>query len=167
VIVIANHLSDADPLVLQYLSPRPIHYMSKSELWPIPLLGGILRWWGAFPVKRGAPDRTSLRLASELAKAGRAVCIFPEGQLSEDGRLQKIREGAALIVRMAGVPVVCCGLRNTNRMVPYGKLIPRPSFTRVTATWGDARTFGRDATNEEIVAWMESELRTLIPEPAS
>jgi 1-acyl-sn-glycerol-3-phosphate acyltransferase len=164
-IVIANHLADTDPLVLQYGCPRAVHFMSKSELWTIPVLGGILRWWGSFAVKRGAPDRSSLRLASELAKDGRAVCIFPEGQLSEDGKLQKIREGAALIIRMAGVPVVCCGLRNTNRMLPYGKLIPRPAFSRVSVTWGEARSFTKESSNEEIVEWMESELRRLIPEP--
>jgi hypothetical protein len=84
---------------------------------------------------------------------------------SENGQLQQIREGAALIVRMAEVPVIVCGLRNTNRMVPYGSVIPRPAFARVTATWGEARTFSKESTNEEIAAWMESELRRLIPEP--
>jgi 1-acyl-sn-glycerol-3-phosphate acyltransferase len=139
--------------------------MSKSELFSMKVVGTWMRFWGAFPVKRGAPDRRSLRIASELAKAGNVVGIFPEGQLSENGQLQEIREGAALIVRMAEVPVIVCGLRNTNRMVPYGSVIPRPAFARITATWGEARTFSKDSSNEEIAAWMESELRRLIPEP--
>jgi 1-acyl-sn-glycerol-3-phosphate acyltransferase len=164
-IVIANHLADADPMVVQYACPRGIHFMSKSELWTVPVLKNFFAWWGSFPVKRGSPDRASLRLAAELAKAGRVVGIFPEGQLSEDTKLQPIREGAALIVRMAGVPVICCGIKNTNRIMPYGKLIPRPSLAKVTAVWGEARHFDGDATNEEIAAWMESELRRLIPEP--
>lgn len=164
-IVIANHLSDCDPVVLQGCCPRPIYFMSKSELFSMKVVGTWLRFWGAFPVKRGAPDRRSLRIASELARSGQVVGIFPEGMLSETGRLQEIREGAALIVRMSEVPVICCGLRNTNRMVPYGSMIPRPAFGWITATWGEARTFGKDATNEEIAAWMESELRRLIPEP--
>ncbi len=165
-IVIANHLSDCDPVVLQGCCPRPIYFMSKSELFSMKVVGTWLRFWGAFPVKRGAPDRRSLRIASELARSGQVVGIFPEGMLSETGRLQEIREGAALIVRMSEVPVICCGLRNTNRMVPYGSMIPRPALGVVSATWGEARTFGKDATNEEIAAWMESELRRVIPEPS-
>lgn len=164
-IVIANHLSDSDPLIVQGACPRGIHFMSKSELFSIPILKNWLKFWGAFPVKRGAPDRASLRLASDLAKDERVVGIFPEGKLSEDGKLQEIREGAALIIRMSGVPVICCGLKNTDRLIPYGKLIPRPAFRTVSATWGEPRTFGKDSSNEEIVEWIEAELRRLIPEP--
>lgn len=165
VIVIINHLSDSDPMIVQNASSRGIHFMSKSELFEIPVLKNWMRYWGAFPVKRGAPDRASLRLAAELAKAGRVVGIFPEGKLSEDGKLQEIREGAALIVRLAKVPVICLGIRNTDRLIPYGSLIPRPAFRRVTAHWGEPRQFDDSASNEEIAQWMEEELRRLIPEP--
>jgi 1-acyl-sn-glycerol-3-phosphate acyltransferase len=167
VIVIINHLSDSDPMIVQNAASRGIHFMSKSELFDIPVLKLWMRFWGAFPVKRGAPDRASLRLAAELAKSGRVVGIFPEGKLSEDGKLQEIREGAALIVRLAKVPVICLGIRNTDRIIPYGSLIPRPAFRRVTANWGEPKLFSETATNEEIAAWMESELRRLIPEPKS
>lgn len=165
VIIIINHLSDSDPMIVQNASSRGIHFMSKSELFEVPILKLWMRFWGAFPVKRGAPDRASLRLAAELAKDGRAVGIFPEGKLSENGKLQEIREGAALIVRLAKVPVICLGIRHTDRIIPYGSLIPRPAFRKVTAHWGVAKLFDNSATNEEIAAWMESELRRLIPEP--
>ena len=101
----------------------------------------------------------------ELAKAGRVVGIFPEGKLSEDGKLQEIREGAALIIRMSEVPVICLGIKNTNRIVPYGSLIPRPALCKVTAHWGEPRSFNKDASNEEITSWIEAEFRRLIPEP--
>lgn len=164
-IILCNHLADCDPVVLQAACPRGIQFMSKSELWDMKIVGPLMKWWGAFPVKRGEPDRASLRIASELAKGGAAVGVFPEGQLSEDGHLQEIKPGAALIIRMAGVPVICCGLRNTNRMVPYGSMIPRPALACVTANWGDVRQFDKDSTNEEIVGWIEQEFRRLIPEP--
>lgn len=166
-IILCNHLADCDPVALQGACPRGIQFMSKSELWEMKVVGPLLKWWGSFAVKRGEPDRAALRLAAELAKSGAAVGIFPEGQLSENGKLQEIKPGAALIIRMAGVPVICCGLHNTNRIMPYGKLVPRPAFAWVTATWGEARTFDKDATTEEIVAWIEAEFRRLIPEPNS
>ncbi|MEI8282780.1 MAG: lysophospholipid acyltransferase family protein [Armatimonadota bacterium] len=164
-IVLSNHISDCDPVVSQLACPRGMQFMSKSELWDIKLLGKIMAWWGNFSVKRGEPDRTSLRIASELAKAGAVVCIYPEGQISEDGKLQPLKAGAALIVRMAGVPVICCGMKGNDKIMPYAKLIPRPAFSWVTATWGEAKTFGDDATNEDIIAWAEAELRRLIPDP--
>ena len=89
------------------------------------------------------------------------MCIFPEGELSESGRLQPLLPGAALIVRKAGVPVVCCGIRNTNRVMPYRSVVPRPCFCRTYAEWGEPRTFDADASSEEILEWAEGELRRL------
>ena len=165
VIVLANHISDCDPIVSQLACPRHIQFMSKSELWEIKWLGKFMKWWGNFSVKRGEPDRQSLRMASELAKAGAVVCIYPEGKISEKGRLGPLLPGFALIVRMAGVPVICCGMNGNDKVMPYANLIPRPAFGWITATWGEAKTFGKDATNEEIIAWAEAEFRRLIPEP--
>ena len=164
-IILCNHLADCDPIALQAACPRGIQYMSKSELWEMKVVGPILKWWGCFAVKRGEPDRGALRIAAELAKSGAAVGIFPEGQLSEDGKLQELKPGAALIIRMAGVPVICCGLRNTNRILPYGKMVPRPSFAWVTANWGEVREFGKDDSTDDIIAWAEAEFRRLVPEP--
>jgi hypothetical protein len=69
--------------------------------------------------------------------------------------------GAALIVRKAGVPVVCCGLRNTNRVMPYRSVVPRPGLCHTHAAWGEPRRFDGGATQEEILGWAESELRRL------
>jgi len=118
----------------------------------------------AFPVKRGEPDRSALRQAAETAKAGQVVCVFPEGQLSENGQLQELKAGSALVVKLAGVPVICCGLKRTNAIMPYGKILPRPAFGWVSARWGDVRTFERGESVEDIVAWAEQELRRLIGE---
>ncbi|MEQ1821654.1 MAG: formyltransferase family protein [Fimbriimonadaceae bacterium] len=165
VIVLSNHLADVDPIAVQMACPRPIYFMSKSELFSWPILGRILRAFRAFPVSRGAPDRTSLRRAAETAKAGQVVCIFPEGELSESGELIPLKAGSGLIVRMAGVPVICCGLKNTNRIMPYGKFIPRPALRLVSANWGEARSFDKKAAPEEIMAWAEAELLRLTDRP--
>jgi 1-acyl-sn-glycerol-3-phosphate acyltransferase len=89
------------------------------------------------------------------------VCIFPEGELSESGRLQTLLPGAALIVRKAGVPVICCGLRNTNRVMPYRTVVPRPGFCFTYADWGEPRSFADDAPTEEIIDWATQELLRL------
>lgn len=142
-----------------------MQFMSKSELWEIKWLGMFMKWWGNFSVRRGEPDRQSLRVAAELAKAGAVVCIYAEGQISEDAHLRELKPGAALIIRMAGVPVICCGMHGNQKIMPYACLIPRPAFSWITSTWGEAKTFDKDASNEDIIAWAEVELRRLIPDP--
>jgi 1-acyl-sn-glycerol-3-phosphate acyltransferase len=160
-LILPNHVSDVDPVVVQYGFPRPIFFMAKSELFEMRLLGPLIRTLRAFPVNRGEPDRTSIRQAVDLLKAGEPVSVFPEGQLSETGQLQELKPGVALIVRMAGCPVICCHLSNTNRIMPYGSIIPRPSLRRTTVRWGEARTFGKDASTEEIMDWARSQLEAL------
>lgn len=160
-VILANHISDADPVAMQLACPRLVHFMAKSELFEMRLIGPFMRWFKAFPVRRGEPDRGALKHAIALAKAGEAVCVFPEGQLSETGELGPVLPGAALIVRQAGVPVLCCGLRRTDRMLPYGKLAPRPAFGWVTATWGEPRKFAPDTPAEDILRWVEAQLRSL------
>ena len=160
-LVLANHQADIDPAVVQAACPRRVYFMAKSELFEMRAVGKAIRWFRAFPVKRGEPDRTAIKTAAAYAKAGEAVGIFPEGQLSEDGELQPLKAGAALIVRMAGAPVICLGLRDTNRILPFGKLIPRPAFRRVYARWGEVRTFTKDDSAETILGWIEGQFREL------
>ena len=141
--------------------PRDIYFMAKSELFAMKVVGSVMRYWKAFPVKRGEPDRGALKHAAELAKQGHVVCIYPEGQLSENGELQDLKSGIALIIRMAGVPVICLGIRNTNRILPYGSLVPRPCFRTVQMNWGEPHEFPRDATTEDVLGWVEGQLREL------
>lgn len=160
-LILANHRADVDPPVIWYASSRPIHFMAKSELFEIRVLGKFIRWCRAFSVKRGEPDRQAIRHAVNLLKAGECVCVFPEGQLSETGELQPILPGAALIARMAGVPILCCGVVGTERMMPYGTVTPRPAFGGVRITWGTVKQFEKGVEIEEIVEWATSQLREL------
>jgi len=161
VLVLSNHIADFDPVLVQASCRRLIHFMAKSELFEMKLLRPVIRWFHAFPVKRGEPDRAAIRKAIDLLQAGEVVCIFPEGELSVTGELQDLLPGASLIVRKAGVPVICCGIRNTNRIMPYGNFIPRPALCFTHARWGEARQFDRRTSNDEILAWAEAQLREL------
>ena len=135
--------------------------MAKSELFEMKVIGPLIRFFGAFPVKRGEPDRTSIRHAVELLKSGEAVGVFPEGQLSEDGELQEMKSGVALIIRMARCPVICCGIKGTDKILPYGKVLPRPAFSTIEAVWGEPREFEKGATTEEILEWVRGQLAEL------
>ncbi len=160
-LILANHQADVDPILVQLGCARGIHYMSKSELFEMKFVGNLVRRYYAFPVKRGEPDRASIKRAVELLRMGEAVGVFPEGELSVSGEILPLKAGVALLVRMSGAKVICVGLRNSRRMMPYGTMIPRPAFSLISANWGEPREFEKKADTEEIMAWVQSELMRL------
>ncbi len=160
-LVLANHISDCDPPIIGYALPRPAYFMAKAELFSIPILAPLIRLLHAFPVRRGAPDKNAIRTAVELLQKGEAVVIFPEGHVSETGTLQPLQAGAALILKRAPVPVICCGLINTNRIIPYRKIFPRPALRIVRVRFGKPRIFPEPLQENEFLQWAEKELRHL------
>ncbi len=119
----ANHVSYMDPPAVGGGSPRQVHFMAKSELFRIPVLGPLIAAAGAFPVKRGSADRAALRKAIEYLQNGEVVAMFPEGKRSLDGKLQEAELGVGMIALRAQVPVIPVGLVNTERLLP-----PHSSF---------------------------------------
>lgn len=104
-LLICNHVSYVDAIILTIASPRPIRFMSFDRLSQIPLLGFILRLAGTIPV---SPHRAKAAISDAAAalQAGEVICIFPEGQLTRRGILQGLQGGFALIARKAKAPVI-------------------------------------------------------------
>ncbi len=105
VLLVPNHLTYIDAVVLQLACPRPIRFLVFKSIYEIKWLNPILRWVEAIPISE-VQARDAIRLASEKLAAGEVVCIFPEGELSRSGTLLKIKKGFELIARRAGAPVV-------------------------------------------------------------
>lgn len=160
-LVLSNHMSNTDPVLVQFASPRLLHFMARRELFSWRFLGSFLRWWRAFPITQSSADTEALRRAVELLKDGNAVCLFPEGQLSPDGRLIDLLPGAHVIVRRAEPVCICVGIRGTNRLMPHPKMTPQWAGSWLTATWGEPRRFTKETPREEFMAWVESELLRL------
>lgn len=105
VLLVPNHVSYVDVIVLQLACPRPIRFLAYEGFFHHRLLGFALRLFKTIPVspKRG---KDAIKRASEALKAGEVVCIFPEGQLTRTGELNELKQGFELIARLARVPVV-------------------------------------------------------------
>lgn len=119
VVVCANHRSYWDPPIVGSALPRKVYFMAKEELFRIPLFRGWLRAVGAFPVRRQAVDRASLRQALSLLKAGELVAVFPEGRRVHDGA-GEVYAGAAMLALSAGAPVVPMAI--SGEMRPFGRV---------------------------------------------
>jgi 1-acyl-sn-glycerol-3-phosphate acyltransferase len=118
VIVVSNHLSDLDPLVIGSALRRPVAFMAKEELFTPPLL----RWWvtacGAFPVRRGEPDRQAIRTALEVLRRGGMLVMFPEGTRGRDRTLRPPEPGAAMLALRTGAPLLPAAILGTDRVLP-------------------------------------------------
>jgi 1-acyl-sn-glycerol-3-phosphate acyltransferase len=145
VLAIANHTSAIDPPIVGLALTRQARIMAKEELLRIPIVGPFFRSGGAFPVRRGAADRRSMRLALEFLDRGDVVLMFPEGTRSIDGRLQPFEPGAALLALRAGAPVVPIAIVGGHRALPRGARFPRrvPVIARVGPPMPVPRLAGR------------------------
>lgn len=135
-IVAANHVSFADPPAVGCAMPRPVRFMAQSGLFRPPLFGPLIRRLGAFPVHRGEADKAAIRRALELLEEGWALLIFPEGTRGDGKRLGEANRGVELLAKRSGAPILPVGIVGTQRWLPKGAKLPRP--TRITVRFGEA-----------------------------
>jgi acyl-[acyl-carrier-protein]-phospholipid O-acyltransferase/long-chain-fatty-acid--[acyl-carrier-protein] ligase len=105
VLLIANHLSYVDPVVLQLACPRPIRFLGYEGLQENLFFDWVFRLSGCIPISR-ASSTDGLRRAIKALQAGEVVAIFPEGHISRTGQLMPLMRGFEIAARRAGVPVV-------------------------------------------------------------
>jgi len=135
-IVVANHVHLADPVLLMLALPRWITFMAKEELFRNAVLGRLLRDAGIFPVARGGnvqQKRDVMRQAEELLAAGHVLALFPEGSRSRSGEMQTGKGGAAILAIHAGVPILPVAIDGTEQLYRTAWWLRRP---RVSVTVG-------------------------------
>src|SRR5438045_5568408 len=104
-LLLPNHITWVDALVLQLASPRPIRYIIDQEFYHKLALKPFLRAVGCIPID-SRKARSAIRAATEQIAAGEIVCLFPEGQLTRSGTLLRLRRGYELIAQHANAKVV-------------------------------------------------------------
>jgi len=104
-LLVPNHITWADALILQLACPRPIRYVIDQEYYHKPILHQILRAVGCIPINI-RHSHAAVRAAAEKIANGEIVCVFPEGQLERTGTLLRLQRGYELIARHANALVV-------------------------------------------------------------
>lgn len=104
-LLIANHLSYVDVIVLQLACPRRIRFVGFKGLHHHWFFDLCLRWSGTIPITAQQPLE-GIKRAVRALKAGELVCVFPEGHISRTGQLMELKRGFELMARQANVPVV-------------------------------------------------------------
>ena len=115
-IVVANHLSNWDPVILGTIVPRQIFFMAKKELFDNPIAAKAFSMVGAFKVRRGEADREAIREAARHLEKDRLVGVFEEGTRNRnigEGFLPP-QPGAAMLAVKTGAPIIPVALVNTG-----------------------------------------------------
>jgi 1-acyl-sn-glycerol-3-phosphate acyltransferase len=126
-VVVANHASYLDGIVLKAALPARFSFVIKKEFSRVPLAGLLLRRIGSEFVDRfnrhaGAMDARRLLKAAD---AGQALAFFPEGTFLAEPGLGKFHSGAFAIAARADLPVVPLAIRGTRYILPSGRFLPR------------------------------------------
>jgi len=115
-VVVCNHVSYMDPIVLSACIRRPMRFVMYYKIFQLPLLRFLFQHAKAIPIASAKEDERLMREAfekvdAELA-AGNIVCIFPEGGITSDGEVQRFRPGIEKVIANRPVPVVPIALQN-------------------------------------------------------
>ena len=113
--LVCNHVSFVDPLVILAASPRPIRFVMDHRIFKTPIASFVFRTGKAIPIAPAKEDPALLERAydevSKALRAGELVAIFPEGRITDTGELYPFRSGIERIVERDPVPVIPLALR--------------------------------------------------------
>lgn len=159
VIVVSNHQSYLDPVVLSSSLPRTISYLAKAELFKIPGFSWLIRSLNAFPVEQGSGDVGAMKESISRLQTGHLLNVFPEGSRTKDGEIAALEKGVALVIRRARVPVVPVIITGSFEAWPKGRRLPRPWPIRILigAPMNELWRLDRNA----ILAQIDSTLRLM------
>ncbi|MGI5971941.1 MAG: lysophospholipid acyltransferase family protein [Oscillospiraceae bacterium] len=121
----ANHTSYLDPVMLAIairLKNAPC-FMAKAELMRVPVLGWLIKKFGAFGVKRGMSDLAAIKHADELLRAGRKVALFPQGTRVKKGRDIRAKSGAVRLAVSSGAPLIPVFIPEKKRLFRINTVI--------------------------------------------
>lgn len=153
VVLAPNHCSSLDVLLapMAYMTRwpmTPFEYVmapAKERFFSIPVVGTIIRSWGAFPIQQSGRDMASMKKIIETMKEEKML-LFPEGTRSPDGRLQPGMRTAGWLILQTRSMVIPVALFGTEKVWPRGSALPR-LFGRVKVVFGKPLNLDRYYNN--------------------
>lgn len=140
-IVVANHVSGLDPLLIVAASRRPLRFVIAREQYERFGLRWLFRLVGCIPVERSGQPELAFRTAMQALRRGEVVALFPEGGIHPPGQGPlKLKSGAIRLARMAGVPIVpvhIAGVRGVGMTLPAVIMRSRARLQAGEPIWCD------------------------------
>lgn len=162
-IMVSNHGSLLDPPLLGHALGRNISFMAKAELFKIPLLGFIIKACGAYPVKRGIVDKNTIKIACEKLSNNNCIGIFIDGTRQKNGRVNKPKQGAALLAFKNQKLLLPVAIVNSHRLIRFKFFIPL--FSKIVIKVGKPvqppQSSSRDDLNS-VTIYLQDKINNLI-----
>lgn len=129
VVIAPNHQSFMDIPILLASVPGYFAFVSKAEVFAVPVLGPYMEACGFIKLRRfeRAGSREAMSECAEALMSGRSVLMFPEGTRSDAGELLPFKKGAAVLAARAQVPILPIALEGSSGALPKGTLLARPA----------------------------------------
>lgn len=167
-IVVANHGSYLDGIIMMAVLPPNFSFVIKHEMRNVPLAGLLLRRIDSFFVDRSHPGRSAngARQILRAAHQGKALGFFPEGTFDDEPGLRRFRSGAFAAALRTGMPIVPAAIEGARDMLPAGRLLPHPGQLRVTLLPPiPVEAGGHRNTADELAARARQAILEVIDEP--
>ena len=162
-IMVSNHGSLLDPPLLGHALGRNISFMAKAELFKIPLLGLIIKACGAYPVKRGIVDKNTIKTACKKLSNDNCIGIFIDGTRQKNGRVNRPKQGAALLAFKNQKLLLPVAIINSHRLIRFKFFIPL--FSKIVIKVGKPvqppQSSSRDALNS-VTMYLQDKINNLI-----
>jgi len=149
-IMVSNHGSLLDPPLLGHALGRNISFMAKAELFKIPLLGFIIKACGAYPVKRGIVDKNTIRTACKKLSNNNSIGIFIDGTRQKNGRVNRPKQGAALLAFKNQKLLLPVAIVNSHRLIRFKFFIPL--FSKIVIKVGKPVQPPKSASRDELTS---------------
>lgn len=170
-LILANHQSFLDPLLIGVGLDRPVSYLARKSLFRVPVIGWILRNTYVMPINRDTAGTESIREGVRRMEHGFLVGIFPEGTRTHDGSIGVMKPGFISLVRRAQLPVVPVGISGAHEVMPRGKIVPRARSIRIVfgePLCGDElKRLCQRGNEEEFVARVRERIQECVDEAES
>ena len=147
-ILVSNHGSLLDPPLLGHAIGRNISFMAKEELFRVPFLGFIIRACGAYPVKRGMIDKNTINIACEKLLNNNNIGIFIDGTRQKNGRVNKPKNGAALLSYKNQKLLLPVAIINSHKLVRFKFWFPL--FTKIIIKVGKPINPPKSSSKEDL-----------------
>jgi 1-acyl-sn-glycerol-3-phosphate acyltransferase len=124
-LLVANHQSFIDPVLLGLTTPRRLCYLARKTLFKKPLFAWLIRSLRAIPIDQESVGKDGIKAILAALQTGEAVVVFPEGERTHDGTMSPLRPGVSLLIQRAKAPIVPVGLAGAFEFWPRTRKLPR------------------------------------------
>ncbi|CAF0693895.1 lysophospholipid acyltransferase family protein [Candidatus Methylacidithermus pantelleriae] len=164
-LLVSNHISHFDPILLGALCSRPVDYMATEEFFRVPILRWILRSVYCFPVDRQRMDRQAVRTALERLRAGRMVGIFPEKGIRHGCQSilfdAKLPDSPVALAQLAAVPILPAAVVGSDQLYEPTAWLKR---CRVFVAYGEPFYVGKREDRQKATWKLQLAIKSLFRE---